>query len=83
MLARTVFALVVLLATEVALAQAPATTARKPTQKAQATEAKHALKYKLRAGESLYSKVIHFAETRTKMSDHEESSSSRTTSEKV
>ena len=85
MLARTVFALVVLLATvtEVALAQAPATTARKPTQKAPATEAKHALKYKLRAGESLYSKVIHFAETRTKMSDHEESSSSRTTSEKV
>ena len=83
MLARTVFALVVLLATEVALAQAPTTTARKPTQKAPATEAKHALKYKLRAGESLYSKVIHFAETRTKMSDHEESSSSRTTSEKV
>ena len=83
MLARTVFALVVLLATEVALAQAPTTTARKPTQKAPATEAKHALKYKLRAGESLYSKVIHFAETRTKMSDHEESSSSRTTSEIV
>ena len=85
MLARTVFALFVLLATvtEVALAQTPATTARKPTQKAPATEAKHSLKYKLRAGESLYSKVIHFAETRTKMSDHEESSSSRTTSEKV
>lgn len=47
------------------------------------TDAKHTLQYKLKAGESLYSKVIHFAETRTRMSDHDEASSSRTTSEKV
>jgi len=63
-----------------AMAQSTSTTARKP---APSTNAKHMLQYKLRAGESLYSKVVHFAETRTKMSDHEESSSSRTTSEKV
>jgi hypothetical protein len=41
------------------------------------------LRYKLQAGESLVSKVVHFAETRTKMQDHEEASSSRTASEKV
>ncbi len=41
------------------------------------------LRYKLKAGEQLVSKVVHFAETRTKMSGHEESSSSRTITEKV
>ncbi len=41
------------------------------------------LRYKLKSGEQLVSKVVHFANTRTKMSDHEESSSSRTITEKV
>ena len=86
MLARSILALLaVLLATdpEVARAQSNSTTTRKATQKAPSTDAKHTLQYKLQAGESLYSKVTHFAETRTRMSDHEEASSSRTTSEKV
>ena len=70
-------------ATEFALAQSTSKPATKVPLKKQPADAKYTLQYKLRAGESLYSKVIHFAETRTKMSDHEESSSSRTTSEKV
>jgi hypothetical protein len=41
------------------------------------------LLYKLQAGEQLSSKVVHFAETRTKMSGHEEASSSRTITEKL
>lgn len=41
------------------------------------------LQYKLKAGEQLVSKVVHFAETRTKMSGHEEASNSRTITEKV
>ncbi len=41
------------------------------------------LRYKLQPGEQLVSKVVHLADTRTKMSDHEETSSSRTISEKV
>ncbi len=41
------------------------------------------LRYKLSAGEVLVSKVVHMAETRTKMSEHAESSSSRTISEKA
>jgi hypothetical protein len=83
MLARSILALLAaLLVNQVASAQATSTTLKAPL-KPQAADAKYLLQYKLRAGESLYSKVVHFAETRTKMSDHEESSSSRTTSEKV
>ena len=41
------------------------------------------LRYKLNTGEKIVTKVTHFADTRTKMSDHEETSTSRTTSEKV
>lgn len=41
------------------------------------------LRYKLKPGEELVSKVVHLADTRTKMSEHEETSSSRTISEKV
>ena len=41
------------------------------------------LRYKLRQGESLVSKVTQFAETKTKIADHNEDSSSRTTSFKV
>ena len=41
------------------------------------------LRYKLKPGEQLVSKVIHLADTRTKMSEHEETSTSRTVSEKV
>ncbi|MCC7333681.1 MAG: hypothetical protein IT422_01205 [Pirellulaceae bacterium] len=41
------------------------------------------LRYKLKSGEQLVSKVVHLANTRTKMSEHEESSSSRTITEKV
>lgn len=41
------------------------------------------LQYKLRTGETLVSKVVHFAETRTMMADHEEESASRTTTEKA
>ncbi len=44
---------------------------------------KVSLRYKLKAGEQLVSKVVHFAETRTKMSGHEEASNSRTITEKV
>ena len=50
---------------------------------AQAPAEEFTLRYKLRPGEQLVSKVVHFAETRTKMSDHHESSSSRTITEKV
>lgn len=46
-------------------------------------ENSYVLRYKLRSGESLVSKVVHFAETKTRMADHYENSSSRTTSEKV
>ncbi len=94
MIARSALALLVVLlggAPQIASAQStqkatPKATPKTPLKaplKPQAADAKYSLQYKLRAGESLYSKVIHFAETRTKMSDHEESSSSRTTSEKV
>ena len=83
MFARSLLALLAaLLVNHVALAQATSTTL-KPPLTPQSANAKYSLQYKLRTGESLYSKVIHFAETRTKMSDHEETSSSRTTSEKV
>lgn len=41
------------------------------------------LQYKLRAGETLVSRVVHLADTRTTMAEHEETSNSRTTSEKV
>ncbi|MCA9159063.1 MAG: hypothetical protein KDA72_12090, partial [Planctomycetales bacterium] len=41
------------------------------------------LRYKLKSGEQLVSKVVHLANTRTRMSEHEESSSSRTITEKV
>ncbi len=41
------------------------------------------IRYKLDAGEILVSKVQHFAETSTRMSDHDENSHSRTISEKV
>lgn len=68
------------LVAESAVAQSTSTSVLKG---APSSNAKYLLRYKLRAGESLYSRVVHFAETRTKMSDHEESSSSRTTSEKV
>jgi hypothetical protein len=83
MFARSLLALLaLLLLNQVASAQATSTALKTPL-KPQSADTKYKLQYKLRAGESLYSKVIHFAETRTKMSDHEESSSSRTTSEKV
>lgn len=81
MFIRSLLALFVALLPQIAIAQS--TSNLKPPLKPQAPDAKYSLQYKLQAGESLYSKVIHFAETRTKMSDHEESSSSRTTSEKV
>lgn len=48
-----------------------------------ATPPEITLRYKLQAGEQLVSKVVHFAETRTRMSGHEEASSSRTITEKV
>jgi hypothetical protein len=70
-------------ASSVAMAQSTSTTAPKPTNASGTTTPTYALKYKLRPGEKIYCKVVHFAETRTKMSDHEETSSSRTTSEKV
>lgn len=41
------------------------------------------LRYKLKQGEVLVSKVVHFAETQTRMAEHDEDSSSRTTSVKV
>lgn len=43
----------------------------------------HQLRYKLQAGETIVSRVVHVAETRTKMSEHDEDSTSRTTSEKA
>lgn len=45
--------------------------------------AKVLLRYKLKPGEQLVSKVVHLADTHTKMSEHEETSTSRTISEKV
>jgi hypothetical protein len=54
-----------------------------PPQTAAGNDAKFSLRYKLQAGEQLSSKVVHFAETRTKMSGHEEASSSRTITEKL
>jgi hypothetical protein len=44
---------------------------------------KYTIRYKLEPRESLVSKVVHFAETRTKMSELQEASSSRTITEKV
>ena len=46
-------------------------------------EEEYLLRYKLKAGEKLTTKVVHFAETRAKMSDHNEDSNSRTISYKV
>ena len=85
MLARTLLFIAcnVLIWTSVARAQSKPTPAPKPTVVSKTSAPVHTLRYKLQQGEKIYSKVIHFAETRTKMSDHEESSSSRTTSEKV
>ncbi len=51
------------------------------TSTAQETK-KYLLQYKLKPGETIISKVVHVAETRTKMSGQEENSSSRTSSEK-
>lgn len=46
---------------------------------AQTADEKFEIRYKLKPGELLVSKVTHFAETKTKMSEHNEDSSSRTT----
>lgn len=59
-----------------------------PAQTAQADpgaadEPKFLIQYKLKVGEQIVSRVVHVAETRTTMADHEEASNSRTTSEKV
>lgn len=48
-----------------------------------AAQTGYKLQYKLQPGERIVTKVTHFADTRAKMSDHEEISASRTTSEKV
>ncbi|MCA9193081.1 MAG: hypothetical protein KDB03_15005 [Planctomycetales bacterium] len=48
-----------------------------------AKQSGYTMRYKLQPGESIVSKVTHEAETRTKIQGHEESSSSRTVSEKV
>lgn len=50
---------------------------------AQDADAGYLLQYKLQAGEEIVTTVSHFADTRTKITDHEEASTSRTTSEKV
>jgi hypothetical protein len=44
---------------------------------------KYTIRYKLKAGETLVSTVTHFAETKTRMAEHDENSSSRTSSTKV
>lgn len=62
--------------------QKAATTQKPATGTAAKTEPKYLLRYKLRPGETLLSKVIHFANTRTKIQGLEEDSESRTTSEK-
>ncbi len=49
---------------------------------AQNADEKYEIRYKLKPGELLVSKVTHFAETKTKMSEHNEDSSSRTTTVK-
>ncbi|MEZ6135153.1 MAG: hypothetical protein R3C53_09610 [Pirellulaceae bacterium] len=43
----------------------------------------YAIRYKLQPGQTLVSKVSHFAETKTRMAEHDEASSSRTISTKV
>lgn len=50
---------------------------------ASAAAGQYMLRYKLQAGEQLVSKVVHLAETRTRMQGHDEASSSRTITEKV
>ncbi len=70
---RTLLALTLVVTGSHCWAQAPQTPAGP----------KYQLQYKLAAGEQLVSKVVHFAETRTTMADHQEESTSRTTSEKV
>ncbi len=59
------------------------TYAQTTSTSAKTSDAKVLLRYKLKAGEQLISKVVHFADTRTKMSEHEETSNSRTVTEKV
>ncbi|MCR9294510.1 MAG: hypothetical protein NXI32_17470 [bacterium] len=44
---------------------------------------KYLLQYKMQAGETIVTRVEHFAETRTTMAEHDESSRSQTTSQKV
>jgi hypothetical protein len=44
---------------------------------------KYQLQYKMQAGETIVTRVEHFAETRTTMAEHDESSRSQTTSQKV
>ncbi len=44
---------------------------------------KYLLQYKMKAGETIVTKVDHYAETRTTMAEHDESSRSQTTSRKV
>jgi hypothetical protein len=49
----------------------------------QSSGKKFLLQYKMQAGETIVTRVEHFAETRTKMAEHDESSRSQTTSKKV
>lgn len=71
-----------LLTSSIMLLSAPS-IAQAQRRNVSALNSNHTLRYKLEAGETLVSKVEHFAETRTTMQDHEEASSSRTTSEKA
>jgi hypothetical protein len=72
-----------LLALVLSLTISPVCAQTVVSNEATASTEKYTLRYKLRPGESLVSRVIHFAETRTTMAEHEENSSSRTTTEKV
>lgn len=61
--------------------QPPSNTAAAPTTSQRSSSI--SLRYKLKAGEALHSRVSHFANTRTKIASLEEDSESRTVSEKV
>lgn len=63
----------------VMLLTSPLVAQTAPTQ----TAGPYVLKYKLKVGETVTTRVVHFADTTTKVGDHEEASTSRTTSEKA
>lgn len=61
----------------------PVSTATRETKTAPATSGKVLLQYRLKAGTKIVSEVTHLAKTHTKINDEEQTSQSRTISQKV